>query len=176
MLAALLGFGPLVGVQEGQAPGAEQERDMVERRPFVRRMTRQEFLLLGMGAGAGLALAGCGGGPQNNPALQGGGGGGKEYNGPKVDLAFWNGFTGGDGPYMRQLVEEFSSQHDNINVSMNTVIWEDYYEKVPAAVRAGKGPDLGIMHVDQLATNAARSVIIPLDDVANALNLKESDF
>jgi multiple sugar transport system substrate-binding protein len=77
---------------------------------------------------------------------------------------------------MRQLVEEFSSQHDNINVSMNTVLWEDYYEKVPAAVRAGKGPDLGIMHVDQLATNAARSVIIPLDDVANALNLKESNF
>jgi len=149
---------------------------MVQRRPSVRRLTRQEFLLLGMGAGAGLALSGCGGGPQNNPALQGGGGGGKEYNGPKVDLAFWNGFTGGDGPYMRQLVEEFSSQHDNINVSMNTVLWEDYYEKVPAAVRAGKGPDLGIMHVDQLATNAARSVIIPLDDVANALNLKESDF
>ena len=72
---------------------------MVERRPSVRRLTRQEFLLLGAGAGAGLALAGCGGGgPQNNPAVQGGagGGGGKEYNGPKVDLGFWNGFTGGD--------------------------------------------------------------------------------
>ena len=81
---------------------AEQERDMVEMRPSVRRLTRQEFLLLGVGAGAGLALAGCGGGPQDNPAVQGAaGGGGKEYNGPKVDLAFWNGFTGGDGPYMR---------------------------------------------------------------------------
>jgi hypothetical protein len=42
---------------------------MVERRPSIRRLTRQEFLLLGVGAGAGLALAGCGGGPQNNPAL-----------------------------------------------------------------------------------------------------------
>ncbi len=148
---------------------------MVERRPLVRRLTRQEFLLLG--AGAGFMLASCGGGPQNNPAVQGGaGGGGKEYNGPKVSLAFWNGFTGGDGPYMRKLVEQFSSEQKNINVSMNTVEWVDYYQKVPAAVRAGKGPDLGIMHVDQLATNAARSVIIPLDDVANALNLKESDF
>jgi multiple sugar transport system substrate-binding protein len=143
-----------------------------------RRLTRQDFLLLSVGAGAGLALAGCGGGPQNNPAVQGqgGGGGGKEYNGPKVDLAFWNGFTGGDGPYMQKLVEEFSAAEKNIDVTMNTVEWVDYYQKVPAAVRAGKGPDLGIMHVDQLATNAARGVIIPLDDVANALKLKESDF
>ena len=114
----------------------EQERDMVERRPSVRRLTRQEFLLLGMGAGAGLALAGCGGGPENNPALQGGGGGGgKEYNGPKVDLAFWNGFTGGDGPFMRKMVEEFSAQEKNINVTMNTVEWEAYYQKVPARIR-----------------------------------------
>ena len=32
------------------------------------------------------------------------------------------------------------------------------------------------MHLDQLATNAARSVIVPLDDLAEALDLSESDF
>jgi multiple sugar transport system substrate-binding protein len=32
------------------------------------------------------------------------------------------------------------------------------------------------MHVDQLGTNAARGVIIPLDEVADALGLEESDF
>lgn len=142
-----------------------------------RRLTRQDFLLLSAGAGAGLALAGCGGGPQNNPAMQGqGGSGGKTYDGPKVELSFWNGFTGGDGPYMQKLVEEFSANEKNIDVSMNTVEWDVYYQKVPTAVRTGKGPDLGIMHIDQLPTNAARGVIIPLDDVASALKLKESDF
>ncbi len=142
-----------------------------------RRLTRQDFLLLSAGAGAGLVLSGCGGGPQDNPAVQGAGGdGGKTYNGPKVDLAFWNGFTGGDGPYMQQLVEEFSAQNKKINVSMNTVEWADYYQKVPSAVATGEGPDVGIMHADQLGTNAARGVVIPLDDVANALGLKETDF
>jgi multiple sugar transport system substrate-binding protein len=155
----------------------EQERNMVERRLPIRRLTRQEFLLLGVGAGAGLALAGCGGGPQDNPAVQGGaGGGGKTYDGPKVDLEFWNGFTSEDGTYMLRLVDEFSSQQKNINVKMNKMEWAVYYEKVPAAVRSGQGPDLGIMHVDQLATNAARGVVIPLDDVADALGLKESAF
>jgi multiple sugar transport system substrate-binding protein len=74
------------------------------------------------------------------------------------------------------LVEEFNANEKNIDVTMNTVVWLTYYQKVPAAVSAGKGPDLGIMHIDQLPTNAARGVIIPLDDVARALNLKESDF
>ena len=32
------------------------------------------------------------------------------------------------------------------------------------------------MHVDSLATNAARNVIEPLDDVAKALELKQEDF
>lgn len=151
---------------------------MVEKQRLTRSLTRQEFLLLSAGASAGFVLAGCGGGAENNPAVQGdqGGGGGKNYDGPKVKLEFWNGFTGGDGPVMRQLVEQFSSEHDNINVSMNTVEWADYYQKVPTAVRAGKGPDVGIMHSDQLGTNAARNVIIALDDVAEALGLKESDF
>jgi multiple sugar transport system substrate-binding protein len=146
-------------------------------RAMGRRLTRQDFLLLSIGAGAGFVLVGCGGGPQSNPAVQGSGGnGGKTYDGPKVDLAFWNGFTGGEGPYMQDLVEQFNSQNKKINVSMNIVEWEAYYEKVPAAVSTGEGPDLGIMHADQLGTNAARGVVIPLDDVANALGLKESGF
>ena len=146
---------------------------MVRGRSLGRRLTRQDFLLLSAGAGAGLALAGYGGSQSD---LEKAGTGGKSYNGPKVSLAFWNGFTGGDGPYMQDLVDEFNSQEKNINVSMNTVEWETYYQKVPSAVQSGKGPDLGIMHIDQLPTNAARGVILALDDVASALKLKESDF
>jgi multiple sugar transport system substrate-binding protein len=93
-----------------------------------------------------------------------------------VELAFWNGFTGGDGPYMNALVDQFNAEHDNIQISTNTVEWEDYYQTVPVAVRSEEGPDVGVMHVDQLGTNAARGVIIPLDEVADALGLEESDF
>ena len=59
---------------------------------------------------------------------------------------------------------------------MNTLQWADYYATLPAAVTAGKGPDIGIMHVDSVPTNAARRVIQPLDDVATALKLSEADF
>jgi multiple sugar transport system substrate-binding protein len=139
----------------------------------VSRLTRREFLLASAGAGAGLVLVGCGGGGGGG---QGGSGGGEEYSGPSVELAFWNGFTGGDGPYMNALVDQFNSEHENIQVSTNATEWEDYYQTVPVAVRSGEGPDVGIMHSDQLGTNAARGVIIPLDEVADALGLEESDF
>ena len=101
---------------------------------------------------------------------------GEDYAGPALSLAYWNGFTGGDGPAMQALVQEFMSAHDNIEIENNTVEWADFYQRLPAAAQAGKGPDVGVMHLDQLATNAARSVLAPLDDLAEALDLSESDF
>jgi len=132
---------------------------------------------LGIAGVAGLAACGSGssGVPGQAPAVSAGGGA-TGYSGPKVALQFWNGFTGGDGPFMKRLVDQFNTEHANIAVSMNTMQWADYYAKLPAAVTAGKGPDIGIMHVDSVATNAARNVIQPLDDVAAALKLSEADF
>jgi multiple sugar transport system substrate-binding protein len=145
-------------------------------------LSRRHFLGVGAGAGAAMLLAACGGGTDAPPGAGGGGGGGgqfgegKDYTGPNVSLAFWNGFTGGDGPFMRQLVEQFSSEHQNIKVSMNVLQWADFYAKVPTAVSSGNGPDIAIMHIDNLATNAARRVIIPVDEVATVLEYQESDF
>ncbi len=142
-------------------------------------VSRRRFIGLAGGAAAGLGLSACGGGsagvPGQNTAPTGSGGA-SGYEGPEVSLSFWNGFTGGDGPIMKKLVTQFMSEHSNIKVTMNTMQWADYYAKLPSAVTAGKGPEVAIMHVDSVATNAARRVIQPLDDVAGALNLTESDF
>ncbi|MEV1169188.1 ABC transporter substrate-binding protein [Nonomuraea sp. NPDC049784] len=141
-------------------------------------LTRRRALGLGLGA---LVLTGCGGGggPRQAGQQQTGAqatAAPTTYTGPAVSLAFWNGFTGGDGPFMKRLVDQFNGEHPNIKVTMNVYQWSDYYAKVPAAVSAGQGPDIGIMHVDSVATNAARQVVLPLDDVAKALNLTEADF
>lgn len=141
-------------------------------------LTRRRALGLGLGA---LVLTGCGGGggPRQPGQQQTGAQASAAptaYTGPAVSLAFWNGFTGGDGPFMKKLVEQFNAENPNIKITMNVYQWADYYAKVPAAVAAGQGPDLGIMHVDSVATNAARQVVLPLDDVAKALSLTEADF
>ncbi|MEU5563968.1 ABC transporter substrate-binding protein [Micromonospora musae] len=139
-------------------------------------MSRRRLLGLGVGLGAAatLTLAGCGGGDSSGPAA--GGDGGKDYTGPKVDLKLWNGFTGGDGEIFKTLVNQFNSEHQNIAVSVATYQWEDYYNKLPSAASSGNGPDIAVMHMDQLATFAARGVISELDDVAKTLELTEADF
>lgn len=141
--------------------------------------SRRRFLGLAGATGLGLSLAACGQGSGQVPGQQQsapGGGGAEGYDGPNVALQFWNGFTGGDGPYMKKLVERFNSEHGNIKVAMNVQQWADFYAKLPSAVTAGKGPEVAIMHIDQVGTNAARRVIQPLDDVAEALKLSEADF
>src|SRR5829696_3556261 len=151
----------------------------MNRSPFIlptsRPMSRRGFLTLTAG---GLVVAGCGGGEGvGQPDAEGVGGfSGQDYSGPALTLSYWNGFTGGDGPAMQELVKNFQGEHDNITIDNNTVEWSDFYQRLPAAANAGKGPDVGAMHLDQLATNAARNVLAPVDDLAEALGLAEEDF
>lgn len=168
-----------------QSPYPQHESN----RPEAFGVTRRRFLTGSLGVAAGFGLAACGQGSGSVPGGQAGApapslsgsaaasaGGAAGYTGPKVDLQFWNGFTGGDGPFMQRLVDQFNSEHANISVKMNTMQWADYYKKLPTAVTTGKGPEIAIMHVDSVATNAARNVIQPLDEVATALKLSADDF
>lgn len=144
--------------------------------------TRRGLIGAGLGISSAAVLAACGGGRSANNS-----GGTKppdtnaepaatSYDGPTVTLAFWNGFTGGDGTFMKRIVDDFVTDHPNIKVTTTTMQWSDFYQKLPTAVQAGKGPDVAVMHIDQVATNAARQIVQPLDDVAKSLNLSESDF
>ena len=126
-----------------------------------------------LGAALMLVLAGCSAGGTGQAASEPFTG---EYTGPEVELSYWNGFTGGDGPFMEKMVSDFNAEHDNITVVSNTMQWTDFYQRLPAAVTAGEGPDVGVMHLDQLASNAARNVIVPIDDLAEDLGLTSDDF
>jgi multiple sugar transport system substrate-binding protein len=137
-------------------------------------MTRRHFLTIAGGVGLGTVLSSCGG--AGTPVVDTGAPLGAEYDGPPVTLSYWHGFTGGDGPAMRQLVSDFNASQDLITVEQNTVNWAQYYQRVVAAVHAGKGPDVGAMHVEQIATQAARQTLNPLDDVVAELGVGEEDY
>lgn len=134
---------------------------------------RRAIAATALGAALMLVLAGCSAGGTGQAASEPFTG---EYTGPEVELSYWNGFTGGDGPFMEKMVSDFNAEHDNIKVVSNTMQWTDFYQRLPAAVTAGEGPDVGVMHLDQLASNAARNVIVPIDDLADDLGLTAADF
>ncbi|NED98628.1 ABC transporter substrate-binding protein [Phytoactinopolyspora halotolerans] len=137
--------------------------------------SRRTFLRLGaaLAAGAAAPLSACAGpdlSAADPPSAS------DSYDGPPLTLRFWNGLTGADGAMMRELLREFSEQRPNITVQMFAMPWDAFYRKFPAAVASGLAPDIGLMQNFHVATNAARGVIIPLDEVADRLGLTEAGF
>ncbi|NIK61535.1 ABC transporter substrate-binding protein [Kribbella shirazensis] len=129
------------------------------------------------GVGAGLALSACGGTsgpPQAGPAT--GKGGAEGYDGPNVELQYWNGLTGGDGPIMKKLAQKFMDANPKIKITTTSIAWADLFQKLPAAVQSGRAPDVCLMHTGDIATNAARRVVQPIDDVVAGAKLSAADY
>lgn len=93
-----------------------------------------------------------------------------------VELQYWNPFTGPDGPFMSQLVDEFNAAYENINVTMNTIPGGEYVTQLGTAVASGTQPDVAIMWADQVATMAFRNVFRPIDDLVSQVGLSGDDF
>src|SRR3954468_8973797 len=116
--------------------------------------SRRRFLALTGGAGSARALAACGGTSKAPTGAPAGGNGGASYSGPNVTISFWNGWTGSDGQAPQKMVDQFNQGHPSDPVQMNGFQWADFYQKLPAAVQSGNGPDVGAMHIDDMPTQA----------------------
>ena len=128
---------------------------------------------LGLAAVVGLGLAGCAGGSNSGT----GGVSGEDYDGPKVEITFWHGWTGGAAPVIvPKLIDEFNKEHDNIVVKNVPQEWADIGAKMPLAIKAGKGPDVAVLHGDDLATYAAQRLLQPADDIVKNLGYTADDF
>jgi multiple sugar transport system substrate-binding protein len=91
-----------------------------------------------------------------------------------VQLQYWNPFTGPDGPFMGQMVDAFNAANPNIQVTMTTQ--SDYYTQLGTAAASGTLPDVAIVHADQVATQAYRNVLRPIDDLVTAAGISGDDF
>jgi multiple sugar transport system substrate-binding protein len=113
------------------------------------------------GSAASVAPGGSGAGAISPPATA-------------VDLDFWNPFTGGDGPFLRKIVDQFNSETPNVKVKFTTQ--KDLYGSLHAAKAANKLPQVSIVHLDAIPQNAADGIFQPIDDLIGALGLSEKDF
>jgi multiple sugar transport system substrate-binding protein len=145
--------------------------------------TRKTLSIIAVMSILGTSLAACGdaatptAGTGAAPTATTGGGtgtGGLPAGCTSVELAYWNPFTGPDGPFMGQLTEKFNSENSNVKVTMTTQA--DYYTQIQTAAASDTLPDVAIIHADQVATWAYRNVLRPIDDVATSMGLSSSDF
>jgi ABC-type glycerol-3-phosphate transport system substrate-binding protein len=117
--------------------------------------------------GATAATATTGGAAPGGAALQ------LPANCSNVELAFWNPWTGPDGPHMGDEVNSFNQANPNIKVTMTTLA--DYYTKLATAAASDQLPDVAIIHVDQVPTWVFRNTVRPVDDLLTQIGLSASD-
>lgn len=91
-----------------------------------------------------------------------------------VQLQYWNPFTGPDGPFMGQMVDAFNAEHPEIQVTMTSQ--GEYYTQLTTAAAADTLPDVAIVHADQVATQAFRHVLRPIDELVSSAQIDGSDF
>lgn len=90
-------------------------------------------------------------------------------------VRFWNGFTGPDGTTMLKLLKRFNATHDDVQVTMQRISWDTYYNKVFVAGLGGRAPEVFVVQVDHLERFIWGNLCASVDPVVNAIGVDEFD-
>lgn len=105
--------------------------------------------------------------------------GGQEEVDPDVgiEIDYWNIFTGPDGAYMEELVDRFNEEHEGrVRVNTDVMPAGDFYTQLPVAMQGDVGPDVAIVHIDELQGVIQQGLIQPLDEFAGDLDIDPGDI
>jgi multiple sugar transport system substrate-binding protein len=95
----------------------------------------------------------------------------------KVEVTFWSGFSGPDGPFMKKIVDKYNSSQDKYKVNFVIQPFAEYYKQIDIALSTDKNrPNVMIMHVDQVPTYVDKGQLQPLDDMAKSAGIKKDDY
>lgn len=100
----------------------------------------------------------------------------KKSDDGKTKLVMWDLFSGGDGDFMKQMIDEYNKSQSEVEVETVTLEWAEYYTKLVTAVAAGKGPDIGISHTSKLPEIVDQGLATELDPLADSINLDWGTF
>src|SRR5438270_14041245 len=94
----------------------------------------------------------------------------------RVDLRFWNGFTGPDGRTMLGIVKRFNEANSDVHVTMQRMEWGTYYNKLFVAGLGGRAPEVFVIQTDSLARFTGARFVRAMDDLTGDGELDAADF
>lgn len=94
-----------------------------------------------------------------------------------VEIGYWTVFTGPDGRFMQNIVDEFNKANKGeIIVKPKVIFANEYYSRLMSAVASGTAPDIGIMHTARICEFASKGILLPLDELSKKHGYSEADF
>ncbi len=95
----------------------------------------------------------------------------------RVELSFWNGFTGPDGRVMLEIIRQFNQENPGVHVTMQRMEWSTYYNKLMVAAVDGRGPELFVIHASTLTRMHRAGFVSNVTDLYDGPNgIPQSDF
>lgn len=101
----------------------------------------------------------------------------QSITGRQVVIRFWNGFTGPDGERIVKLVRQFNEENPDVQVRVQRIDWNTYYNKVFIAGLGGRSPDVFVVHESVLPRFIHAGLLEPIDRfVSGVQGLPAADF
>ncbi|MGL5955584.1 MAG: extracellular solute-binding protein [Brevinema sp.] len=88
-------------------------------------------------------------------------------NDGKQRIQYWSFFTGGDGGYMRDLVDQFNAESEDTYVTMTVVDWNSYYTKLSTAYLSGDLPDIATSHAHRISTLSSYGEVYTVEEIGD---------
>ncbi len=95
----------------------------------------------------------------------------------KLELNFWNGWTGPDGRIALLMIRKFNEENPDLHVSMQRMPWDTYYNKLMVACTDGRGPEIFVVHASTLPRMQRAGFLDRVDDLySGPEGVPKSDF
>lgn len=124
-------------------------------------MKLKEWALVGVSLALVGMLVACGGKQANSQSEKGKDG--------RIKLTYINGFTGGDGAYMKKITSEFNESQDKYEVE--EIQDKDHYTKFKTG-----NYDLVVIHGNNIETYKRDKLIQPVNELLDKANVSIDDF
>jgi multiple sugar transport system substrate-binding protein len=125
-----------------------------------------------------LVLAACGGGTSSSeppagsqgagsstaPGASGGATGAFQPPSENVELTLWNPFTGPDGNFFQQIVDDFNAATPACQITVETKVGAEYVAQLEAAASANELPHVIAAGYDQLPGHVENGIVVAIDD------------
>lgn len=94
-------------------------------------------------------------------------------------VVWWDFLSGGDGVRMKQLIDQFNTEHQGeITIDATTLEWgTPFYSKVQTSAAVGEAPDLMTYHASRIPLAVQQGVLQPITEADwQAMGLSPSDY
>ncbi|WP_167357100.1 ABC transporter substrate-binding protein [Paenibacillus pectinilyticus] len=95
----------------------------------------------------------------------------------KLRITFWTPFSGGDGQFMAELIQQYNTENpDHVKVEQINNNSGDYYTKLSTAIVTEEAPDIAIVHSAKYSQYAPAGFLTDLNTLAPEAGVNWDDF